>query len=46
MDCESGNLNPYEVNGKAFKIKTHKSDSLFPNTPEYPRIPPVLVTRF
>ena len=33
MDCESGNLNPYEVNGKAFKIKTHKSDSLFPNTP-------------
>ncbi len=36
MDCESGNLNPYEVNGKAFKIKTHKSDSLFPNTPEYP----------
>lgn len=33
MDCESGNLNPYEVNGKAFKIKAHKSDSLFPNTP-------------
>lgn len=36
MDCEPGDLNPYEVHGKAFKIKAHKSDFLCPNTPECP----------
>ena len=33
---EERDSNPCEVNAKAFKIKAHQSDFLFPNIPGYP----------